>query len=88
MCRLKVLHSLLVAAIVLGSFGIASAQSTGNAGARGGWGARAMFGNGAVASSRRVDDNDRPGGTPGDNGNGTTAGSAAAKSRGLTGSWR
>lgn len=88
MCRMKVLHSLLIAAVVLGSFGIASAQSTGNAGARGGWGARAMFGNGAVASSRRADYNNRTGGTRGDAGSGTTAGSASAKSRGLTGTWR
>ena len=88
MCRMRVLHSLLVAAIVLGSIGIASAQSTGNAGARGGWGARAMFGTGAVASSRPPAGEDQPGDKAGDAGNGGGASSASAKSRGLTGTWR
>lgn len=88
MCRMKVLHTLVAAMIVLGSIGNANAQSAGNSNAGRGWAARATASAGASPVSKRSFDAGQPTEQASDFEAETRAESASAKAKGLTGTWR
>lgn len=88
MCRTKVLHTLLAAIIVLGSIGTASAQSSANTNAGRGWAARAMANGGVSSAAKQVVDGGQPTEEPSEFGTESHDGSASAKAKGLTGTWR
>lgn len=87
MCRTKVLHTLLAATIVLGSFGTASAQSPADTYAGRGWAARATASAGMPVSKRSADAG-QPTDQPSEFMAESQEVSAAAKAKGLTGTWR
>ncbi len=88
MCRMKVLHTLVAAMIVLGSIGNANAQSAGNSNAGRGWAARATAGAGTSPVSKRYFYAGQPTEQASDFEAETRDGSVSAKAKGLTGTWR